>query len=67
MQTLTPYLLTRNDGRQEWTIFELVQILGRESGEGFAQNPVTLRRKKSWAIDPNFQFNVDDPVEEETG
>lgn len=30
-------------------------ILGRQSGEGSAQNPVTLSRKKSWAIDYHLQ------------
>lgn len=54
-QTITPYLLSHHNGITEWTVFDLVQILGRQSGEGFAQNPVTLSRKKSWAVDAHLQ------------
>ena len=50
-----PYLHAHHNGSNEWSIFDLVQILSRGSGSEnnalFEQNPVTLRRKKSWATE----------------
>lgn len=58
--------MAHQNEQKEWTIFELVQVLGRQSGIGFVQNPVTLRRKKSWvAVEPSLQLESIEP--EETG
>lgn len=55
-QTITPFLLANQNGRVEWTILELLNFFGGDKS-CFAQNPITLRRKKSWVTDSSFDFN----------
>ncbi|KAJ6219540.1 hypothetical protein RDWZM_005352 [Blomia tropicalis] len=55
-ETITPFLLANQNGRVEWTILELLNFFGGDKS-CFVQNPITLRRKKSWVTDSSFDFN----------
>ena len=50
LQKIIPILLSQFPEKKEWSIMELVQVMGRQSGTNhlfFEQNSFTLRRKKS--------------------
>jgi hypothetical protein len=64
---LTPLLITKyGPGRRAWSIFDLIQLLSKESGietddHMFTQTPITFRRIKSpaEAIAKYDAFNFD--------